>query len=141
MKKSKIPIVLTIAGSDSGSGAGIQADLKTFSSLGVYGTTAITVVTSQNTKGVRDVSVLDLSMISSQIDCLVEDFDLRAIKTGMLFTPDIVKIVSDKAKEYKWEKLIVDPVMVSESGDSLLEDDAINSYVKDLIPISILVRS
>tara|TARA_Y100001970_G_scaffold45700_2_gene57414 strand:+ start:4342 stop:5148 length:807 start_codon:yes stop_codon:yes gene_type:complete len=139
LKKSKIPIVLTIAGSDSGSGAGIQADLKTFSSLGVYGTTAITVVTSQNTKGVRDVSALDLSMISSQIDCLVEDFDLRAIKTGMLFTPDIVKIVSDKAKEYKWEKLIVDPVMVASSGDTLLQSEAIDEYKNSLIPISFAV--
>ena len=139
MKNSKIPVVLTIAGSDSGSGAGIQADLKTFSSLGTYGTTAITVVTSQNTQSVRDVSALDLSMISSQIDCIVEDFDLKAIKTGMLFTPEIVKVVSDKAKEYKWEKLIVDPVMVASSGDTLLQSEAISEYKNNLIPISFAI--
>lgn len=139
MKKSKIPVVLTIAGSDSGSGAGIQADLKTFSSLGVYGTSAITVVTAQNTQGVRDVSTLDLSMISSQIDCIVEDFDLKAIKTGMLYTPDIVKIISDKAKEYKWEKLIVDPVMVASSGDTLLKAEAISEYKNSLIPMSFAI--
>lgn len=139
MKNSKIPVVLTIAGSDSGAGAGIQADLKTFSSLGTYGTTVITVVTSQNTVRVSDVQSLDISIISSQIDSIVEDFDLKAIKTGMLFTPEIVSIVAKKAKEYKWKKLIVDPVMVASSGDSLLKLEAISEYKNNLIPISFAI--
>ena len=131
--------VLTIAGSDSGAGAGIQADLKTFASLGAYGTSVITAITAQNSIGVQNVKVLDEEIVDSQIESVLTDIGADAIKTGMLANSKIIKSVVKKIQKFKVNNLIVDPVMVSESGDSLLEDDAINSYVKDLIPISILV--
>ena len=131
--------VLTIAGSDSGAGAGIQADLKTFAAIGVYGSSVLTAVTAQNSIGVQDVRIMDDKIINSQIDSVLSDIGASAIKTGMLANSNIIKLVSKKIKEYKIQNLIVDPVMVSESGDALLEEDAVSSYVRDIIPISVLV--
>ena len=131
--------VLTIAGSDSGAGAGIQADLKTFAALGVYGVSVLTAVTAQNSIGVQDVRIMDEDIINSQIDSVLSDIGASAVKTGMLANSNIIKLVSKKIKEYKIQNLIVDPVMVSESGDALLEEDAVSSYVQDIIPISVLV--
>ena len=131
--------VLTIAGSDSGAGAGIQADLKTFAALGAYGTSVITAVTAQNSIGVQNVKVLNEEIINSQIDSVLTDIGADAIKTGMLANSNIIKLVVKKIQNHNINNLIVDPVMVSESGDSLLEDEAVNSYIKELIPISILV--
>ena len=131
--------VLTIAGSDSGAGAGIQADLKTFAALGVYGASVLTAVTAQNSIGVQDVRIMDEDIINSQIDSVLSDIGASAVKTGMLANSNIIKLVSKKIKEYKIQNLIVDPVMVSESGDALLEEEAVISYVRNLIPMSILV--
>ena len=131
--------VLTIAGSDSGAGAGIQADLKTFAAIGVYGASVLTAVTAQNSIGVQDVRIMDEDIINSQIDSVLSDIGASAVKTGMLANSNIIKLVSKKIKEYKIQNLIVDPVMVSESGDALLEEDAVSSYVQDIIPKSVLV--
>jgi hydroxymethylpyrimidine/phosphomethylpyrimidine kinase len=131
--------VLTIAGSDSGAGAGIQADLKTFAALGVYGASVLTAVTAQNSIGVQDVRIMDEDIINSQIDSVLSDIGASAVKTGMLANRKIIKLVSKKLEEYKIQNLIVDPVMVSESGDALLEEEAVMSYVRDLIPMSTLV--
>ena len=113
---SEVPVVLTIAGSDSGGGAGIQADLKTFAAFGVHGTSAITAVTAQNTLGVNAVQEIDLSVIAAQIDAVVEDMRPVAVKTGMLSSPDIVRLVAEKTKEHNWQTPVVDPVMVASSG-------------------------
>ena len=131
--------VLTIAGSDSGAGAGIQADLKTFSALGVYGVSVITAVTAQNSIGVQDVRVMDDEIIKSQIDSVLSDIGAISIKTGMLAESRIINLVAEKIREYNISNLIVDPVMVSESGDSLLKEDAIDAYLSELFPLSALV--
>ena len=111
-----VATALTIAGSDSGGGAGIQADLKTFSALGVYGTSAITAITAQNTHGVFGVQPLNLEIISSQIDAVIDDIGADAVKTGMLATADIVTLVADRVLFWSVDKLVVDPVMVAKSA-------------------------
>jgi len=128
--------VLTIAGSDSGAGAGIQADLKTMAANGVYGLTVITSVTAQNTLGVADIFDLPLSIIKSQIEAVFADFDISSVKIGMLSSSDIVNLVSDKMKEFEVKNLIVDPVMVAKGGSKLLKDEAILSLKNNLIPLS-----
>lgn len=130
---------MTIAGSDSGGGAGIQADLKTFAALGVYGTCALTAVTAQNTVEVRRAADLPLEMIGSQIDAVVDDIGVDAVKTGMLSSSAIVDTVADKLEEHRLEKLVVDPVMVAKSGDRLLQEPAVGSLIRRLIPIAHLV--
>ena len=135
-QETKVPVVLTIAGSDSGSGAGIQADLKTFAAHGVHGTSAITAVTAQNTLGVRAVQEVDLDVIAAQIDAVVEDMHPVAVKTGMLSSPEIVRLVAAKANEYGWQTLVVDPVMVASSGARLLRDEAVETYRTELLPLA-----
>lgn len=135
-QETKVPVVLTIAGSDSGSGAGIQADLKTFAAHGVYGTSAITAVTAQNTLGVTAVQEVDLDVIAAQIDAVVEDMHPVAVKTGMLSSPEIVRLVAAKANEYGWQTLVVDPVMVASSGARLLRDEAVETYRTELLPLA-----
>jgi hydroxymethylpyrimidine/phosphomethylpyrimidine kinase len=130
---------LTIAGSDSGGCAGIQADLKTFAALQVHGMSAITSVTAQNTRGVRRVLDLPEEEIASQIEAVVEDIGVDAAKTGMLSTPGIIRIVSSKIKEYGIDRLVVDPVMVSTSGDLLMQEHAVETLVKKLLPLAITV--
>ncbi len=127
----KKPIALSIAGSDSGAGAGVQADLKTFSALNIYGVTVITSVTSQNTKKVQDSINLPTSNIKSQIQAINSDFNLDAIKIGMLNSKEIIKTVSSEIKDLN-APIILDPVMVAESGDALIKEEAINSLKNDL---------
>lgn len=128
------PVALTIAGSDSGGGAGIQADLKAFAALGVFGTTAITAVTSQNTVAVTRVDVLDPRAVESQIDAVLSDLPVAAVKTGMLATAEIVELVARRAAAGDLPHLVVDPVMVASSGDRLLVEDAEAAYRELLFP-------
>ncbi|QAY66944.1 bifunctional hydroxymethylpyrimidine kinase/phosphomethylpyrimidine kinase [Paenibacillus protaetiae] len=129
---------LTIAGSDSGGGAGIQADLKTFQELGVYGMSAITAITAQNTLGVHGVYPMDLLAVESQLDAIGADLNPGAVKTGMLFSADIIGIVADKVKQYGWSKLVIDPVMVAKGGSALLQQEAIRALKKQLIPLALV---
>ncbi len=133
--KEKIPRALTIAGSDSGGGAGIQADLKTFAALGVHGMTAITSVTAQNTREVSAVQDLDPEIIQAQIRDVVEDIGVDAAKTGMLHTARIIEAVATQLEKYEFP-LVVDPVMVAKSGAVLLEEAAVNGLKERLIPLA-----
>ncbi|MBL7994088.1 bifunctional hydroxymethylpyrimidine kinase/phosphomethylpyrimidine kinase [bacterium] len=136
MKTAK---ALTIAGSDSGGGAGIQADLKTFSALGVYGTSVITSITAQNTVAVTGIQDIELSIIEKQIDAVMSDIGANAIKTGMLSTAEIIDVVFHGLTKFKARKLVVDPVMVAKSGDKLLQDNAVHALVHKLIPMALVV--
>lgn len=131
--------VLTIAGSDSGGGAGIQADLKAISANGAFSMSVITSITAQNTNGVIAVYNLPVSIIESQLDAIFEDFEVAAVKTGMLSSSEIVQAVSRKLRQYKAEVLVVDPVMVAKSGDTLLQPDAVETIKKVLLPIAMVV--
>jgi hydroxymethylpyrimidine/phosphomethylpyrimidine kinase len=133
------PSVLTIAGSDSGGGAGIQADLKTFLTLGVHGASAVTAITSQNTVGVREVFVLPSSTVRSQVEAVVSDIEISATKTGMLANREIIETVADLAASGSLPNLVVDPVMVAASGDRLLDPDAEDAYCKTLFPHALVV--
>ena len=130
---------LTIAGSDSGGGAGIQADLRTFSAFGVHGTSAVTAVTAQNTRGVVAVHQIPVDDVESQIRAVVEDFDVRACKTGMLAHPRTVERVADLKRTGLLGPLVVDPVLVSTSGHSLMIDGGVEAYRDALIPLCELV--
>jgi len=130
---------LSIAGSDSGGGAGIQADLKTFAAFMVYGTTAITSVTAQNTVGVEGVYDLPPDFVALQIDAVMKDIGADAVKTGMLSSVEIVEAVSSKLKEYNVQNLVVDPVMVAKSGDVLLKEDAIATIKEKLFPLAAVI--
>ncbi|MBI4379021.1 MAG: bifunctional hydroxymethylpyrimidine kinase/phosphomethylpyrimidine kinase [Nitrospinae bacterium] len=131
--------VLTIAGSDSGGGAGIQADLKTFAALGVYGMSAITSVTAQNTVGVQGIHDLPPEFVALQIDSIVSDIGVDAAKTGMLSSSAIILAVASKVKEYKIPNLVIDPVMYAKSGDTLLKPDARDTLINKLLPLSTLI--
>ncbi|MBC7217301.1 MAG: bifunctional hydroxymethylpyrimidine kinase/phosphomethylpyrimidine kinase [Candidatus Caldatribacterium sp.] len=131
--------VLTIAGSDSGGGAGIQADLKTFCAFGVYGMTAITAVTAQNTRGVDAIFPLPPSMVAQQIESIMVDIGVDAAKTGMLFSASIIEAVAATLRKWPVEKLVVDPVMVAKSGALLLEKDAVEAMSTELFPLAYLV--
>ncbi|MFB6148838.1 MAG: bifunctional hydroxymethylpyrimidine kinase/phosphomethylpyrimidine kinase [Halobacteriales archaeon] len=131
------PVAMTIAGSDSGGGAGIQADLKTMAAHGVYGTSVITSVTAQNTTGVDSTHLLPIEELAAQLDALLADFAITAGKTGMLATAPVIRTVADRAAEFDFP-LVVDPVMVAASGDRLLETEAESAY-EDLIPQATLV--
>ena len=135
----KIPKVLTIAGSDSGGGAGIQADLKTFSALGVHGSSVVTAITAQNTKEVTAVHNVPLDIIEKQIDAVLSDIGADAVKIGMLSNANIIKTVAKKLNEYKIKNVVLDPVMVAASGAKLLEDSAIASLKKELIPMVLVI--
>jgi hydroxymethylpyrimidine kinase/phosphomethylpyrimidine kinase len=128
------PVAMTIAGSDSGGGAGIQADLKTFAALGVFGTSAITALTAQNTVGVRGVHAVPASFVVEQIEAVLDDLPVAAAKTGMLATAEIVQAVAKLAGAGRLPRLVVDPVMVASSGDRLLEPEAERLYVEELLP-------
>ena len=135
MKKYKIP-TLTIAGSDSSGGAGVQADLKTFSALGTYGMSVITAITAQNTKGVFDVEELSKNIIKKQIEVVFDDIEPKAVKIGMVSSPDIILEIVDSLKKYNPKFLVVDPVMISKSGYSLLRPEAKDNLIKYLIPMA-----
>ena len=134
-----IPRALTIAGSDSGGGAGLQADLKTFAALGVYGMSAITSITAQNTVGVQGVFDLPPEFVGLQIDSVVTDIGVDAVKTGMLSNAGIIEVVAAKVKEHALPHLVVDPVMVAKGGDRLLAVDAVGALVSELIPLARVV--
>ncbi|MCA9861113.1 MAG: bifunctional hydroxymethylpyrimidine kinase/phosphomethylpyrimidine kinase [Thermomicrobiales bacterium] len=133
-----MPKALTIAGSDSGAGAGIQADLKTFAAHGVYGTSAITAVTAQNTREVIAIAEVPEEVVAAQIDSVLEDIGANAIKTGMLSSVKIVATVAERIEAWGIPT-VVDPVMVSKSGNYLLAPDAIGAIKRDLIPRSLIV--
>ncbi len=134
----KIPRVLSIAGSDSGGGAGIQADLKTFAALGVHGMTAVTAITAQNTLGVIAIQGVDPSIIKAQIDAVVTDIGVDTVKIGMLHSADVIEAVAEKIEEYGLPA-VVDPVMVTTSGSELLKPEAKTSLVDRLLPLAIVL--
>ncbi len=131
--------VLTIAGSDSCGGAGIQADLKTFSANGVYGMSVITAVTAQNTKGVFAVQDMDESIIKAQIDAIFTDIKVSAVKIGMVSKISTIEAISEKLKQYKPSPVVLDPVMISKSGFSLLKPESKTALIKDLIPLATII--
>lgn len=132
------PVVLTIAGSDSGGGAGIQADLKVFEAHGVFGTSALTLVTAQNTRGVQAIHPLPPDLVRAQIRAVLTDFPVRAVKTGALGTPAIVAAVAAELRDWTGP-LIVDPVLFAKSGAALLDDLALNTLTRELLPLATLV--
>ena len=134
-----IPVALTIAGSDSGAGAGIQADLKTFAAFGVYGVTVITAVTAQNTVCVRDVQEIEPGTIAAQLDAVADDFNIASLKTGMLSSAAIIETVAAGIQRHQLAPLVVDPVMVAKSGDRLLREDAVEALRRLLLPMARVV--
>ena len=130
---------LTIAGSDSIGGAGIQADIKTMTALGVYGMTAITSLTSQNTTGVKSIIDISKEFLGEQLDMIITDIFPDAVKTGCISSPVLIKEVVDKIKKYKLKNIVVDPVIYSKSGIKLIQDDAINVMKKELLPLSNII--
>ncbi|MCS6984229.1 MAG: bifunctional hydroxymethylpyrimidine kinase/phosphomethylpyrimidine kinase [Leptospiraceae bacterium] len=133
-----IPKALTIAGSDSGGGAGIQADLKTFFAHGVYGMSVITAVTAQNTQAVTAVEVFKGSFVLAQLEAVFSDLGVDAAKTGMLANAEIIETISDYLKNHKLKRLVVDPVMISKSGHPLLEQEASEALIKKLLPLALV---
>jgi hydroxymethylpyrimidine/phosphomethylpyrimidine kinase len=132
-------VALTIAGSDSSGGAGIQADLKTFAAFAVFGTSAITAITAQNTLGVSAIANLDPAFVAAQIDAVADDFTIAAAKTGMLSRVEIIGAVADRIRIRKFPNVVVDPVMVAASGDVLLEPDAIAMMRDVMLPLATVV--
>lgn len=132
-------IALTIAGSDSGGGAGIQADLKTFHQFGVFGTSVVVAVTAQNTRGVRSAHAVPPDIVRDQLAALAEDLPPAALKTGMLASAPLVKQVAEAIRRYGWSPLVVDPVMVATSGDRLLSPDAVEVLRDQLLPLAAVV--
>jgi hydroxymethylpyrimidine/phosphomethylpyrimidine kinase len=139
MNPKTLPIALTIAGSDSGGGAGIQADLKTFHAFGVFGTTAVTAITAQNTLGVSAIHPIPLDVVRAQIDSVAGDLRPRAFKTGMLATSALVEVVAKAIQDHSLTSYVLDPVMVSTSGHRLLDSGAEGALAEKLLPLSTLV--
>ncbi len=135
----KIYKALTIAGSDSGAGAGIQADLKTFAAFGVYGTCVITAVTAQNTVGINRIFELSPEMVAAQFDAVIQDIGTDAVKTGMLANSGIIEVVAEKIRQYRLQNIVVDPVLVATGGKLLLRKGAIESLRSHLIPLATVV--
>jgi len=133
------PIALTIAGSDSGGGAGIQADLKTFSALGVYGASAITALTAQNTRAVTGIFPVTPEFVAAQIDAVFEDIRVDAVKIGMLGGAAVIRRVAERLRHWRPRWVVLDPVMVAKSGDTLLEDEAVAALRQELLPLASLV--
>lgn len=133
------PRVLSIAGSDSGGGAGIQADLKTFSALGCYGMTAITALTAQNTQGVRGIHGVPPEFLAAQIDAVLEDIGADAVKIGMLHAPETVRVVAQAIRKHRLQHVVLDPVMVATSGDRLIAEETVSVLVKELFPLATVI--
>ncbi|TCI69211.1 bifunctional hydroxymethylpyrimidine kinase/phosphomethylpyrimidine kinase [Exiguobacterium sp. IPCH1] len=131
--------VLTIAGSDSGGGAGIQADLKTFQELGVFGTSVLTAVTAQNTRGVHGVEAVSPELVTQQLDAIGSDFTIAACKTGMLFDAARIEVVADGVRRHTFNRLVVDPVMIAKGGASLLQDSSVQALKTSLLPLATVV--
>jgi hydroxymethylpyrimidine/phosphomethylpyrimidine kinase len=139
MTGQRVASVLTIAGSDSSAGAGIQADLKTFAALGVYGTSVITALTAQNTREVTAVHEAPPEFVGAQIDAVVQDIRPDGVKTGMLSSAAIIEVVAERVRHYALNSVVVDPVMVSKGGARLLREDAVEALRSRLLPIADLV--
>lgn len=137
--KKRYARVLSIAGSDSGGGAGIQADLKTCAALGCYGMTAITAITVQNTLGVTGIHSIPLDTVRGQIDAVVQDIGVDAVKIGMLATPEVVGVVADAIRRHKIRNVVLDPVMVATSGDRLIAPETAQVLVKELFPLASVI--
>ena len=135
----KLPVALTIAGSDSGGGAGVQADLKTFAALGVHGTSALTAITAQNTLGVTDIMELPPALVTAQIEAVMLDIGAQAAKTGMLSSAEIIEAVANAITRFDIRNLVVDPVMVAKGGARLLRDDAVDALRRRLLPLAAVV--
>ena len=135
----RAPTALTIAGSDSGGGAGIQADLKTFSALGVFGMSALTAVTAQNTRAVTAVFELPPEIVAAQIDAVAGDIGADAVKTGMIANSELIRVVAARVREHRLTPFVVDPVMVAKSGDRLLREEAVDALRRELIPLATVV--
>ncbi len=135
----RVPVVLTIAGSDSGGGAGIQADLKTFAAFQVYGASAVTAITAQNTLGVTGMEEVKPEMVAAQIDAVVSDLGVDAVKTGMLSSSRIIRAVAQQLTAHGLERVVVDPVMVAKGGDRLLQKEAVETLRNDLLPLALVV--
>jgi hydroxymethylpyrimidine/phosphomethylpyrimidine kinase len=134
-----LPVACTVAGSDSGGGAGIQADLKTFTACGVYGASVVTALTAQNTVGVRRVEAVSLEMVADQLEAVAEDLPPAAWKTGMLASAPLVELVAEKLRDNGAPGLVVDPVMVAKSGHRLLAEDAVAMLARHLLPLAEVV--
>ena len=130
---------LTIAGSDSSGGAGIQADLKAFAAHGVYGMSAITALTAQNTTGVTDILDATPEFVAEEIDAVFTDIRPDAVKIGMVSASEIIHVIAEKLKEYKAENIVVDPVMVATSGARLISDDAVETLENELLPLATVI--
>lgn len=139
LRRENWPVALTIAGSDSGGGAGIQADLKTFASLGVHGTCAVTCITAQNPKGVSGIQASKPEIVRKQIEAVFDELRPTAVKTGMLFSTEIIRVVADWFDHRKRPPLIVDPVMVATSGVRLLKTAAVRALQTELLPLATLI--
>ncbi len=131
--------VLTVAGSDSGGGAGIQADIKTFTVLRAYGMSAVSAVTAQNTQGVQEVYPLSPEAVGMQLDSVFSDIRVDAVKTGMLFSDPIIVEVASKLRNYNVSNLVVDPVMIAKGGSTLLEQKAVSALIDDLMPLTTII--
>ena len=136
---AQIPVALTIAGSDSSAGAGIQADLKTFSALGVYGLTAVTCVVAETPGHVSKIEPVSAELVRDQVEVLLRSFPVAAIKTGLLFSASLIAEIARVLRAHRSTPLVIDPVMVATSGDPLLQDDAIQTYERDLFPLAALL--
>ncbi len=132
-------VVLTIAGSDSGGGAGIQADLKTFSAMGVYGASVITAITAQNLDGVTGIQSIEPDIVKKQLTAVLEGFPVKAAKTGMLFSKQIVQTVAGIWKQYRFIPLVIDPVFAATSGSTLIQDDGIMAMTEELFPLAAVI--
>jgi hydroxymethylpyrimidine/phosphomethylpyrimidine kinase len=135
----RYPRVLSIAGSDSGGGAGIQADLKTIAALGCFGMTAITALTAQNTLGVRSIHAVPLTILADQIDAVVEDIGVDAVKIGMLHSAETVRTVADALRRHRLDPVVLDPVMIATSGAVLIDQAAVDVLVHELFPLAAVV--
>lgn len=131
--------VLTIAGSDSGGGAGIQADLKTFAANGCYGMSVITALTAQNTQGVAGIHPVPVEFVERQLDAVLGDIGADAVKIGMLYSAELIAAVAGKLRAYGVQRVVVDPVMVAQSGDKLLQDDAVEALKRHLFPLAEII--
>ncbi len=131
--------VLTIAGSDSGGGAGIQADLKTIAANGCYGMSVITALTAQNTLGVTGIHAVPVDFVAAQMEAVLSDIGVDAVKIGMLFSPELIRAVAEKLRQFNIRTIVLDPVMVAQSGDKLLQDEAVEALKEHLIPLAELI--
>lgn len=134
-----IPNVLAIAGSDPSGGAGVQADLKTFSAMGAYGMTVITALTAQNTQGVRGIQVIEPHFVAAQIDAIFDDVRVDAVKIGMVATAEIAMTIAERLRHHAARNIVLDPVMVAKSGDRLLREDAVAAVRDHLVPLALVI--